>query len=190
MFDENYGLESAVLDGTKGMTRRNGNRPNNEYDNYVANCRSVGKEPMTLREYAISTSPVLVGDIVAIAQSYRRMGYDPMYCPIGIEDGVGSVPGWSNKMYVRADLCKRHVKVTGVDYQLLWDITDDDCLKEGIIPVATPHLKKKLHYSFQNSGKVFETPKKAFEYLIRKMCGDSYWECDPYVYVFTFELID
>ena len=188
MFDEHYGLESAVLNGTKTMTRRNGMKPSEKYNSYVQECRRLGKVPMTLREYAIC--PVKVGDLVAVAQSYRNMGYDPMYCPIGLEDGVGSSFGWNNKMYVRADLCKRHVEVTGVDYQMLWDITDEDCMREGIIKIATPHLPVKEHYTYINSGMISETPKAAFAHLIRRLCGDSYWESDPYNYVFSFILKD
>ena len=183
MFNEPFGLQDASIDGSKTMTRRAvPERTQRDGLVYAANHPNDEK---AYERYLLEHAPYKVGEVVAIAQRYRDI-----VPPLDNKNIVWTGRGWNNKMYVRADLCKRHVEVTGVDYQMLWDITDEDCMREGIIKIATPHLPVKEHYTYINSGMISETPKAAFAHLIRRLCGDSYWESDPYNYVFSFILKD
>mgnify|MGYP003319932644 CR=1 FL=1 len=79
-----------------------------------------------------------IGEEVAIAQSYRDAGYGvwdileklhPDRKP-QVLDSVGA--SWFNKMFVRADLMPRRIKITHIRVERLQDISDADCLKEGV----------------------------------------------------------
>lgn len=64
-----------------------------------------------------------VGEIVAVAQSYADIGIEPFaFCEAA----------WRNKMFVKAELMPYQIKITNVRIQRLQDISDEDCLREGI----------------------------------------------------------
>lgn len=105
----------------------------------------------TIDKYALLEDPTIiddaryeVGEVIAIAQSYRDVaqgGYpiDSRYDAFRAanwrnnEDGaLKRSAGWSNKMFVRADLMPRHIWITYVKAERLQDISDEDCIKEGI----------------------------------------------------------
>lgn len=98
MFNDKHMLTHLVMTGEKTMTRRvvsPGIIRMAERD-----VRVLGG---TLEERIMEHSPFLC-EKVAVAQSYKALGYDPMFCPIGHEDGLGSEKGWNNKMFVNASL--------------------------------------------------------------------------------------
>lgn len=185
MFNERFDLNRAVLQGEKTNTRRDGHRMYLDYER----GRSLGDySSLTLEEYAMQKSPFKVGEIVAVAQSYKALGYDPMFCPPGHEEGLGSEMGWSNKMYVSAYLCKHHIKITGVRFEKLQDISAEECLKEGVIKTdcCAPYGYRDGAHLTRN----FRTPIDAFASLIDKVSGKGTWEANRYVYAYSFTLID
>lgn len=99
-------------------------------------------------------------------------------------------------MYVRADLMPHHIKITGVKLERLQDISDEDCLKEGIFKTPLdrdlPGYGKDAYEFVQPIGKrtIYFGPKEAFASLIGMMCGSDVWVRNPYVMAYTFERID
>ena len=77
----------------------------------------------------------------------------------------------------------------------LHDISDEDCLKEGIFIDEERKVIDNNIYAFDVHGNKhtnrwwFPTPKAAFEGLITKLNGKDFWGLNPYVYVYSFELI-
>ena len=160
MFNDRYGLTDAVIEGRKTMTRR-------LIDPMPKDCASVHKncwgahwsdEPMSLvvdRDtggiyckycgngvrlydggYHYKTK-YKVGDVVAVAQSYERIGLNPKHY-IWLPDLdafqlLSTVKGWRNKMYVRAGLMPHQIRITGIRCERLQDISDEDCMKEGVV---------------------------------------------------------
>ena len=188
MFNERFDLNRAVLQGEKTNTRRDGHRVYLDYER----GRSLGDYPsLTLEEYAIRKSPFKVGEIVAVAQSYKALGYDPMFCPPGHEDGLGSEEGWNNKMYVSADLCKHHIRIDAVKFERLQNISHEDCIKEGLQwdhKASSYYVVDKTRIgSRQWFG---NDPKAAFGKLIDRISGKGTWEANRYVYAYSFTLID
>jgi len=186
MFSDNYCLTQAVLAGEKTMTRRvlRGNMP-------LGNWEETAKH-----------LPYKVGDIVAIAQPYKDIiECLPMYSN-AILDEVGMPrkefkAGWTNKMFVRADLLPHHIRITDVKVEYLQSLSDDDIMREGIYP---QRFFNKVEYVFTTKGKinntpvhrlkVFPTPRKAFAALIDKVSGKGTWESNPWVVAYEFKLID
>ena len=218
MFNDTYGLTRAVLDGQKTMTRRLVMQP--PYDEYdlelpVPFPAFEESNPLwgTFRwvnkhndcEHTDWIPPKWrLGEEVAIAQSYKDAGFkdtDIVYMDEYLnETNAGSVPGWSNKMFVRADLMPHRIRITDIKLQSLHDISEDDCLKEGVIEernmIGGTEIKK-YHPTLQHVksmkkigwGIVYDTPKDAFAVLIDKVSGEGTWKKNPWVFVYEFELI-
>lgn len=180
MFSDDYCLTKAVLDGTKTMTRRvlRGNVP-------LGNWEETAKH-----------LPYKVGDIVAIAQPYKDIiECLPMHSD-AILDEVGMPrkefkAGWTNKMFVKADLMKHHIKITDVKVERIQSISVDDILCEGVWQF---YDNKNLFYVSKNIGYApdvaFLSAREAFWYLIDNISGKGTWESNPWVVAYSFELVD
>ena len=189
MFSDAFCLTQAVLDGTKTMTRR------------------VLKEGTPLGNWEETTKhlPYKVGDIVAIAQPYKDIIESlPMYSG-AILDEVGMPckeykAGWTNKMFVRADFMIHHIRITDVKIERLQDISDKECLREGVKRasigfyaegVKVKDWEKEAHRETASGClKLFPFPRQAFASLIDKVSGKGTWESNPWVVAYSFELVD
>jgi hypothetical protein len=209
MFNNKYGLTQAVLDGRKAMTRRvcKYDRPNETYDIvfpvFESNDYDNDGNIVSPLNYAFgwkndkgdftgwNIPKYKVGEVVAIAQNYSDCGNMPDYELD--EDGYPIMPkrsGFFNKMFVRADLMPHHIRITDIKVERLQDISDEDCLKEGIFKWDAGQ-KDIPFYSFHNADiPDYNDPRDAFAELIDKVSGKGTWESNPYVFVYEFELID
>ena len=92
--------------------------------------------------------------------------------------------GWNNKMFVKSYACKHHIKITNVKVERLQDISDEDCLKEGIYRLDSANGSGGIAYSFVNAPDkkhigLYDTPREAFAALISKVSGKGTWERNP-----------
>ena len=139
------------------------------------------------------------GEVVAIAQSYmdvdrfHRKGKNAAYLEYldSILPELKLHPGWTNKMFVKADLMPRHIEFTDRKVERLQDISDEDCLKEGIYEDSgDDEFPPSIFYEFEgNKDNGFDTPREAFAALIDKVSGKGTWESNPYVWAYEFELM-
>ena len=138
-----------------------------------------------------------VGEVVAVAQSYRDCGGVneegvPMWEIISQKVG-GTNAGWDNKMFVRGDLMPHQIRITNVRIERLQDISDESCLKEGIIKKWHAPACKNYYYvpgvEVKSVKDVHDTPQEAFAHLINKASRKDVWSENPYVFVYDFELI-
>ena len=96
-------------------------------------------------------------------------------------------------MFARADLMPHQIRITKVRIQRLQDISDEDCLKEGIIKYTKDRTVFK--YDLSDGFEMFSwkdmkrSPKEAYAALIDKVSGKGTWESNPYVWVYEFELV-
>lgn len=206
-FNDKFGLTQAVLDGRKTMTRRIIKCPRTFKGEWVAGfnihrCHSdkkiVGYPCMydaDGREF--NSGEIIprykVGEVVAIAQSYETVYHEQ-----GLEtldmlvSGWKYSKGWRNKLFVRADLMIHHIRITNLKIERLQDISDEDCLKEGVYEDSgDDEFPPSIFYEFEgNKDDGFDTPREAFAALIDKVSGKGTWKSNPYVFVYEFELID
>lgn len=207
MFNDKYGLTQAVLKGRKTMTRRIVIYPSDlegikTVDYHIIRSLSGGTIDVSMydtTERSMEGYPVFpqyrIGEVVAIAQSYKDLNYDPESLDrhpkdLSVRGLMKDSAGWNNKMFVKAYACKHHIKITNVKVERLQDISDDDCLKEGIFEWNVGQ-KDIPFYSFTNADiPDYFNPRNAFEELIDKISGKGTWESNPYVWVYEFQLID
>ena len=207
MFNDRFGLTQAVLDRRKTQTRRI------TCDDLVTlnTGYKVMPEEIFCKEgiwyYKFKNGHIdkmikshlpkyKIGEVVAVAQSYEAVYEEQKGDTLEMLDLVYN-PGWSNKMFVRSNLMSHKIRITNVRIERLQDISDEDCLREGIIDVGTGG---SLRYSFienvkQTTGDTiafsnnFATAKEAFANLIDKVSGKGTWESDSFVWVYNFELV-
>jgi len=192
MFDDN--LTPSVLDGSKPLTRRiipgQDKIPFEEF------------EKIAHTDYVLSKSRYKVGDVVAIAQSYKTV----LAGISDIEDQkayrrellarkplmyerIEQMPAWDNKMYVCADLMPHLIRITNLKVERLQDISPQDALLEGVQKWLDGYIVSGLMARGGQHNKCFDTPVQAFAALIDKLSGAGTWKKNPYVFAYTFELI-
>lgn len=191
MFNDRYGLTQAVIEGRKTMTRRIvPTKTRLRRALAVIHDEPHGSE----QEEYLKSAYYKVGEIVAVAQNYSSF--------YNILDNTRPIPegaGWDNKMFVRADLMPHQIRITGIRCEKLQDISDADCLKEGIfVNEYFGNGKKCHHYGFDGffngtegwfARGWFDTPREAFAELIDKVCRKGTWASNPWTMVYEFELV-
>lgn len=200
MFNDQYELTKAVLEGRKTQTRRicKYSRPNEsydivfpvfepkDYDNEGNNTSALNYAFGWRNDEGMFTGwnkpHYKVGEIVAIAQRYADISIEPFpFCEAG----------WRNKMRVKADLMPHQIKITNVWIERLQDISDEDCLAEGIYKGQCGSINTHLMNAYYYRGNIqpYCTPREAYAALIDKVSGKGTWESNPWVFVYEFELV-
>jgi len=223
MFNDKYSLTQAVLDGRKTQTRRMAAiQP--PYKNSEICFPTVllledepEKHPLWLaycwrnKDNPEESTPWIKpkykeGEVVAIAQSYKDLGYspeEPLQEEAGYYPHIKDASGWTNKMFVRADIMPHWIRITKVRMQRLQDISDEDCLAEGVVKIVHsiptkapqyitgyyPSMSLKEAADKLGWGRAYSTPQYAYADLIDKVSGEGTWESNPWVWVYEFELM-
>ena len=205
MFSDRFGLEQAVLDGRKTMTRR------------ILPLRIANR--IRRVDWRL-LMPYQVGEIVAVAQSYKTI-YDAMeeqegnckankwwcsacdyvYIHQHNQFGLATTEGYRNKMFVLADIMPNKIKITDAKLEYLQNISDEDCLKEGIFKYDKPPYNHEADmfapwapfvrpYVLDSDNLIYRrTARLAFAYLIDKISGGGTWWRNPQVFAYDFELL-
>ena len=92
-------------------------------------------------------------------------------------------------MYVKPKLMPHQILITDVRVEKLQDISDGDCLKEGIEEFSTHLTASGKAYTFHGVNESYKTPREAYASLIDKVSRKGTWERNPYVFVYDFELV-
>jgi hypothetical protein len=197
MFNDRYGLTDAVIEGRKTMTRRLvSDRLWEMWTDYDDFCNSViggiarggtsvSREYYRERDFFKDKCSYKVGEIVAVAQCYNDV--------VREFTDLAFVPGSTNKMFVRADLMPHQIRIIGIRCERLRDISDEDCMKEGVVDVTYFKTGGRPYELFALPGheyeETFNTPRRAFAALIDKVSGRGTWDRNPWVVVYEFELV-
>ena len=184
MFNDRYGLTNAVIEGRKTMTRRlipdeffgltwdtRGNTLvyENEYGDFI----DVRHSKYTRYK---------LGEVVAVSQCYNDVVQE--------FTDLAFVPGSTNKMFVRADLMPHQIRITGIRCERLQDISDEDCVKEGV-RVGSQALEYPYYFIDTKQFLIcdYKSPRRAFAALIDKVSGRGTWDRNPWVVAYEFELV-
>lgn len=132
-----------------------------------------------------------IGEVVAISQPYKDI-LSSAYCDKYELDKLTHTKGWSNAMFTKADLMPHHIEITGIKVERLQDISDEDCLKEGIIHAYTDNDGIKIYHTPHTKRGYLSTDvaQQAFAFLIDKVSGKGTWESNPFVFAYEFVLVD
>ena len=192
MFNDKYGLTQAVLKGRKTQTRRIAYMPNGfitfDDEDFQLKKLDNGQALLTLCNNSLKTARYKIGEEVAIAQKYADLAYDGEFFRL-----LGKVifeKGCHNKMFVNADFMPHRIRITNIRVERLQDISDEDCLKEGIWHDENVGLEGTTYWYHGLANSSFRTPQEAYASLIDSISGKGTWATNPYVFVYDFELIN
>jgi hypothetical protein len=211
MFNDKFRLTQAVLEGRKTMTRRIIKCPRTFRGEWVAGF-NIHRSPSDKKivgfpcmydadEREFDMGEILpkykLGEVVAIAQSYRDSGYSPDSLDrhpkdLSVRGLMKDSAGWNNKMFVKSYACRHHIKIVNVKIERLQDISDEDCLKEGVIHAYTDNNGIKIYHTPHTKRGYLSTDvaQQAFSFLIDKVSGKGTWESNPFVFAYEFVLVD
>lgn len=211
MFNDRYMLTQAVLEGRKNQTRRILHHPKTFGGKYVSGFRLctnregiqfaylVDEDEREIEGSVNTMSAYQIGEEVAVAQSYKEVCYSPSVQET-IENELGmsaeDSAGWNNKMFVKADLMPHRIKITNIRVEHLQDISDYECLLEGIYETILDDEggTGTRAYSYGDIDDdaefdCFKSPREAFADIIDRVSGKGTWASNPYVFVYDFELV-
>lgn len=213
MFSDKFLLTQAVLEDRKTQTRRIVSQSlidkyEEWYDDVCSIAMPSGSTIETLRDWLLRKhTRYRAGEVVAVAQSYCSIAEElgnsnNATCAAHYEKNVQKAseyiswmehPDFNNKMFVAADMMIHQIHIIDVRVERLQDITDECCLKEGIIKKWHAPACKNYYYvpgvEVKSVEDVYDTPQEAFAHLINKVSRKDVWNENPYVFVYDFELV-
>lgn len=197
MFNDRYGLTQAVLEGRKTQTRRIAYTQNGfvVFDNEDFRLKKLdnGQALLTLCNNRFKTAHYKIGETISISQKYDDLVKDDEFYRLC---GIHGMPlecikyekGCTNKMFVRADLMPHHIRITNIRVERLQDISEADCLKEGIWCDDNVGLEGTTYWYHGLANSSYKTAREAYAALIDKISGKGTWGSNPYVFVYDFEI--
>lgn len=225
MFNDRYGLTQAVLEGRKTQTRRIMKPQPEDCSAHHRLCESAPwkDSPMSLgvnengsvyceicgygaklEGGSIFRLPYKAGEIVAVAQSYKDLGYKKKQYTRKEDSGYGylyselvdeipmpwPINGFSNKMFVKPELMPNQILITDVRVERLQDISENDAIAEGIAYSGLTYEDYgEPMFVIDGCKQTFGSAKDAYVWLIDKISGKGTWKSNPYVFVYDFELV-
>lgn len=128
-----------------------------------------------------------VGEILYLKEPYFILEskqieyrYEPTFF---LEGSVMPKWQWKNKLFMPASAARHFIKITAVRAERLQDISNEDCIKEGIVFDGSV-------YSNGLDNIQYLEPRAAYKALINSIDGKDTWVNNPWVWVYDYELID
>mgnify|MGYP002765379834 FL=1 len=196
MFNDRYGLTQAVLEGRKTQTRRIVYTQNGfvvfDGEDFQLKKLDNGQALLTLCNNRFKTAYYKIGETIAIAQSYKTIqeylrkvtGTD-----LELKSELSQSKGYTNKIFVRADHMPHHIRITNIRFERLQDISEKDCLAEGIWEAHDVGLEGVTYWYTGLANSPYRTAREAYAALIDKINGKGTWQSNPYVFVYNFETV-
>lgn len=162
-FNEKYSMTESILQGRKTMTRRLCKDVSTRKYIYAneVECISVYSDE-NIVEF------ILINGSIKVSETKYKVGEVLSVSITGIQ-----------------------IRITNIKVERLQDISDDDCMCEGVIH----SYKNTMPYGITDVAApigvffCYSNPREAFAALIDKIYGKGTWESNPYVYAYSFEFI-
>ena len=178
MFNDEFLLTKAVLDGRKTQTRRICKEQIWAHSDIVNAENGI---------YHFESPKYKVGEVVAVAQSYKECLAENPYNRAYFLNGSA---GWNNKIFVAADRMIHQIRITDVRVDCLQDISEEDAISNGVV-YAGLFYEDYVEPMFIIEGckQTFGSARDAYAWMIDKIIGKGTWQSNPYVFVYDFELV-
>lgn len=178
-------LFPLVVNGTKTQTRRivNHSPIGLYYHSDLQLCSLWDNEKKRYKEFKPRYK---VGETVYLKEPYMPGCYTTYYKYLNPEIDIYMNKNgfkWTNKLFMPESAARYFIEITGVRVEKLQDISEEDCIKEGIT---------KSEYCFHAPGIInsYLTGKDAYSALINNINGKRTWDSNPYVWVYDFKMLE
>ena len=96
---------------------------------------------------------------------------------------------WSKKRTIPAKYARYFIEITGVRCERLQNISDEDCVREGLIQRTTTNIESMCFpFTFDNKN-YYAIRQEAYAALIDSINGKGTWDSNPWVWVYDYKLI-
>lgn len=95
----------------------------------------------------------------------------------------GNKVKWKNKLFMPAFAARHFIKITSVRAEKLQEISNEDCIKEGIVFDGLVYMNGLDNIQYLE-------PRAAYKALINSINGKDTWDSNPWVWVYDYELVD
>lgn len=96
---------------------------------------------------------------------------------------------WTNKLFMPEWAARYFIEITAVRAERSQDISEDDCIKEGIDSFFNSLFSETRYKDYLNPNSECRSPQSSYASLINKIYGKGTWEKNPFVWVYEFRLI-
>ena len=136
-----------------------------------------------------------IGDILYVRETFQKLelslhpGVDYLY-KADIDLFNPDIIFWSPSIHMPKKAARIFLEVTNVRVERLQDITEEECIAEGILPISNSQDRQYFDYS-----KPILVPEGlpaffSFSSLWCSIYGNESWEMNPLVWVYEFEVIE
>ena len=137
-----------------------------------------------------------VGDTVYLKEPYYIDPSEMNGCNIlyKFEKDINGIK-WKNKLFMPEFAARVFIEITEVREERLQDISEEDCIKEGILFCHVSGIDSYTNGIGENIKNLFlqrsyPTAREAYAALIDKINGKGTWNSNPWVYVYGFRKYD
>ncbi len=120
----------------------------------------------------------------------RHHGYDKPGSELDTYAWAWDCVKWKPSIFMPRDASRITLEITGIGCERLQDISDEDAIAEGIMPLL--HEDGNTYYA--NYGKedigTFLTPRESFRTLFTSINGQESWDLNPWVWVIEFKILE
>jgi hypothetical protein len=160
---------------------------------YKAGEKVYLKEPYRIEGMTVSGLIVLYYPYVDETKDISNTCVDRV-CKV-LKQQETSKSGFCNKMFMPEWTANYYVIMTSVELQQLQDISDEDCIAEGIIK-DTSIIDGSVIYGMPimiaeqrvYAMTWYDSPREAYAAEINMIHGKGTWESNPYVFSYHYEL--
>jgi hypothetical protein len=148
------------------------------------------KEPYRIEGMTVFGLIVLYYPYAAEAKDISNISLDRI--DKVLKQQKASKSGYCNKMFMPEWTANYYVIMNRVELQQLQNISDEDCLAEGILKSATEiprySIPERSPWKGIEYRKWYDTPQEAYASEINMIHGKGTWESNPYVFSYHYEL--
>jgi|TARA_R110000823_G_scaffold89469_1_gene198385 hypothetical protein len=150
-------------------------------------------------EYGISFFKMKhkVGDVLWVRESCQKQSKinqknidDYIYKADNSNDLKNKEPyfRWLSSFFMPKEACRLFLKIKSIEIQRIQDISELNCLKQGVKQFTKDSKVFKFGFDTWKWGDMPKTAKEAFKLLWYSINGKKYWEDNPYVFVYKFSV--
>lgn len=192
----NTEMVRAILDGRKDATRRivKGFIPDDAVWGYTVftpkgyiSCRGTFADGYGEKFFKLPCEP---GDILYVRETWKKAQNGYYYYEDWQRNDIADVTKWKPSIHMPKEAARIWLKVTDVRVERLQEITDNECIKEGIYPSNCRDCNDIFGCDVCPDEGYDEVDKfvEVWNSTIKKSDLNRYgWDANPWVWVISFE---
>lgn len=190
-------MVEAILSGKKNMTRRilkvKGCKPfipDNSWD-----IETIAKWNKDYHPYGKAGDILWVRETFAEANCLTKGGNEFSHFVYKADkDPLHNYFKWKPSLFMPKEACRIFLEITEIKVERLQQITNEDCINEGIKRETFPPTGDECYYFYPckdlRDDSYLDSPKTSFYSLWKSINGQKSWDENPFVWAISFKLVE